>query len=1047
MSRADTTSPMDRAVREVPRNPADTARLHHALRDATKRWRGAKLLGLALAVVAWLGGALLVGVLLDAALGLSAWGLVAIDTALIGLAVGLLAGWFACAARSRHDPRRTAVALEHRGGVEPSRLINALDLSSPDPDAVDPRLSPALRDLAVRHGEAAAERVDPRALVDRATLRRSWIALLGVAVVLVGAWVLMPRVFSAVGPRLLSPWADLPPYTALRFEVVISAGQAGAIHVGKPGAIEVSITDGGDHRGLPTEATLVVVDAEGNKRPVTMFRTTRPEDFPETDLGESGFRGADFRGPHRFTARFEKFVGPMVFYIDTPAGRSGRYTVTPETAPLFESLHATVTPPDYTGFKPTTQRLSVSAPGTEITTTPEAGTTATNGNTIRTLRGSALTLTVQSNVPLAEAIVTDKLSTDGARQFPGRDGMQPIEAVVIVEDSATYSIRLLGMDHKESLHAVGFEVVALEDRAPHVDILSPEPLALAVEGYPVPIRLVAKDDVGIASLKLHLNVASREVRPIQLAPDVPEAKVSATQELDLAQLGAGVGDTIRYFATARDNSPFANTDSGNAADTSRGGSEGGLGQSAETPVYQIQVISQEEWQEIARTQYGLDQMRAEVEAIAEQLDMLAEARAEILEELEALQEKAAAGEALDDVERQQLQDLQEKLEAFAEQTRELAEALRERAEVPSIYEFEEPFKERLKALAEQLEQQAEQAEATNDAAEPLGLPGIKPTEAEAEEFAEQSQQFAEQGEPFDEASREEMEQFEEDLWKIELAEEMLFHAERIRAVIEQQREVEAKLGELRWREAEQLSPDEALRLARFAEQEIELRDELEDAALMLRESAELAGPLLPTMSSTAIGLTEKLDGLEVYPDLERAAEQAEAQAAPMAHAAAQVAADKLESLLSETGGMASNAESDLDGCLKLPKAGMQQALQQMARARAAQMAQGMMQGGQGRGSGGSAGGRANASLIGPRSMGPNHADSASGRDDAGRSSRATPADGFDDPNAENAESLNPDSTDTRGRSAVALPGVPARYQDAAAAYFQRLADEAARTGE
>lgn len=1044
MSQIDTPfNPRETASEVINRASADPGTLHRVLRDASRRWRGAKLLGFALAGLAGLGGAVLAAVMLDAAFGFAAWGLVAIDAALVGLGVALLIGLLVCGRRSRHDPRRAAVALEHRSGVGSSRLINALDFSSPDRQPETDRLSPALRDLAVRNGEAAAARVDPRSLVDRATLRRSWVALLVVAVVFAGAAVVMPRVFAAVGPRLLSPWADLPPYTALRFDVLISAGDRGVIHVGKPGAIEVAITDGRDNRDLPTEATLIVVDDDGNKRPVMMHRTTRPEDFPPlestptdqataaTAVPEVGAR--NFQGPpHRFAVRFEKFDGPMEFYIDTPAGRSGRFAVVPETAPLFESLHATITPPDYTGFKPTTQRLSVD----------DAGDTSANGlNLIRAFRGSAVTLTVQSNVPLAEAMITNVGPRDGERRFAGHGGMEPIEAVFIVEQSATHTIRLIGIDDKASLHAVRFETVALEDRAPHVDILSPEPLALAVEGYPVPIRLVAKDDVGIASLKLHLNVADRDIEPTELAPDLPgasEAKVGVTQELDLAALGVGVGDTIRYFATARDNAPpgsFAG-DSGRAS---------GVGQLAETPVYQIQVISQQEWEEMARTQYGLEQMRAEVEAITEQLDALAEARAEILEQLKPLQEKAAAGEPLNDVERQQLRDLQQKLEDFAERARELAEALEDRAAVPSVYEFEEPFKERLKELAEQLEQQAEQAEATQEAAEPLGLPGIKPTEAETQEFMEQSQEFAERDEPFDPASQEERDQFEEELWKIELAEEMLFHAERIRAVIEQQREVETKLGELRWRDAAQLTPDEAQRLAGFAEREMELRDELEDAALMLRESAELAGPLLPRMSSTAIGLTEKLEGLEVYPDLERAAERAEAQEAPLAHAAAEVAADKLESLLSDAEGMPQQAESDLDQALSLPKAGMEKALQQMAQARAAQMARGMMQGGQGRGSGGSAGGRANASLIGPRSMGPNDSDFAGGGDEAGRGSRATPADYLDGPEAGDAESLNPDSTDTRGRSAVALPGVPARYQDAAAAYFQRLADEAART--
>ncbi|MEM1107552.1 MAG: hypothetical protein AAGH99_02575 [Planctomycetota bacterium] len=1035
-------------------SPNSIARLEIALREVTRRWRGAKLLGVALGGAAGLLAALLGVVLLDAALGLPAWGLVTVDLALVVLIVVVIVIFFRTAARARHAPRRAAVALEQSGNAPTGRLINALDLS--DDDADSQQVSPSLRRLVIERGEDSAAQIDSRALVDREHRRRAAAAFLVAAGVFLTAWLTMPGVFGAVTPRLLAPTANLPAYTTLSFEIAVAAGNDdGVVRVGRPAVIEATLSRMWGNKPLPTEADVIVLYQNGTARKFPMHRSFRETDPPPTMASAEADDLPDV--PTRFSLRFERVDQPMTFCIDTPDGRSRGYTIAPDTTPLLESLHATVTPPDYARQPSTTQRLSVNP-------------AESSPPSVKALRGSAVTLTATSNVPLREAQLTLG-SKSRARVFDNPDAQKNAEAMVVVDASADASLRLIGIDGKAS-EPIAVTLEAVGDRAPAVEILSPEPIAFAVEGFPVPIRVVAKDDVGVASVKLHLSAGKgeQELAPIELFNDQqPESTRRATQthELDLEALGLEPGDTLRYFATARDSLPFA-----------LGGPPHDAGQSAETPVQQVQIISREEWEEIARTQYGIEQMQAEVEAFMAEMQALAEARAEIVEQLDALKEKLAAGEPLDDVERQQMKDLQEKLDAFAEEAAALAEAMRERAEVPALYEFEEPFQERLKDLADQLERQAELAEAMRDAAEPmadaspngddpqdpnaanqpgqpaqagesqssrppgLSLPSVTPTQID--EFLEKAEQLAEEGEPFDEQTEEEMQDLEEDLLRLELAEEIVFHAERIRAVIVEQREIEVKLGELRFRDADQLSAEEAQRVAAYGEREFELRDELEDAALMLRESAELAGPLLPRMSGSSVALTEKLEGLYVYPDMEAVGNHAEALNVGLAHASAQLAADKLESLLSDCQAMPGQASQDLDGCLSLPKSKLQNAMQQMAQARGAAAAMGLS-GGQGRGSSGfsGGGGRSPASMIGPPSMGSAPQRAGRGNTGSGRSNSPSAADGLD-PELGEAETLNPESTETRGRSAIALPGVPARYQDIAAAYFQRLADEAAR---
>ncbi|MEM9417533.1 MAG: hypothetical protein AAGA25_00580 [Planctomycetota bacterium] len=1023
---------------DVEANRNATPQLTGLLRRAAGRWRGAQLRRHVLWSISLLVLAGLAAVLIDASLGLPAWGLIALDIATISFAMALLFIGIRRVGASRMNLRRTAVAMERRGGVGSSQLINALDLMEVQP--LDPATSGPLRELAVQHGDTAAQTLTPGALVDRQALGRAWGLAALVLVVGAAAWLTMPRMFDAVVPRLLSPRAGLPPYTTLEFEVaIISGGDDGVIHVGKPGVIEVTLSRAWGDRVLPEEADVVIVGLDGKDKRLPMHRSYREgESLLAVAANDPANAEAIPDLPTRFSLRFERIDEPFGFYIDTPDGRSQTYTLPLDTTPLFESLHVTVTPPDYTGWDATTQRL-------------HADDAESDESHVKALPGSAVMFAVSSNVPLTEARL--ELGPPSRPQaFPVHDGATSAETLFIVNQATTAQLQLIGPDGKTST-LLPITIEALDDAPPTVSIHSPEPVALAVEGYPVPIRIVGKDDVGVASLKLHLSVGDQAIDPVELVD--PSAappfgtRLGATHELDLAALGIKPGDTLRYFASARDHLLFA-----------LGGPPNDLGQLAETPVQEIQVISQEEWQEMARLQYGLDQLRAEAEAFMEQMDQLEQARAEIVEQLAELKDQLESGEPLTDAQQQQMQELQQQLENYAEDAQALAQEMRERAEQPSLYEFEEPFKEKLKELAKQLEAQAEQAEDVQDAMEPLteagesesqsGSPsplgGVTPTQVE--EFLEQAQEMIQDEGPFDEETQEQLEELEEDLLRLELAEELLFHAERMREVIVQQREVEKKLGELRHVGADALTPEQVERLTAYGELEFELRDELEDAALMLRESAELAGPLLPNMSGTSILLVERLNELVVYPDMEQAGERAEESDAPLAHAAAQIAADKLESLLADAGSMRSQAQQDFgyDPPMSLPKANQSKGLEQMsdAQSSAAQM---RMQ--QRRGAGGSSGGMArggNATVIGPRPMEGGPANAGRGTDATGESDPTRAGGGYI-PELGEAETLNPESTSSRSRAAIALPGVPARYQDDAAAYFQRLADEAARQDE
>ncbi|MEM6459815.1 MAG: hypothetical protein AAF710_10550 [Planctomycetota bacterium] len=979
-------------------------------------------------------------VALDAAAGLPAWGLLAVDAVLLAA----LGGWawrvLGPAGKEAGDVRVAAVALERRGLAGPSRLVNALQFAEGGEADAATNGSAALRGLAVREGEAAAEAIAPGALVDRAAVKRSAkraAAAAGLLLVL-AAWPGTWPVVGAVGPRLLSPLTGLPPYTPLRFEITHDPAE---VPVGAAVTVTVQIT--GPNRALRAAEAADLVEV-GAATAAAMVRESGPVFLDQAAAAEEG--------PRRFTARLARLDTPRSFYVRTEGGRSRTFTLTPDPAPRFAALHATLTPPDYARRDATTRRLAVpGVPGL----TDDAGF-----NEIEVLRGTAVTLTARSNVPLAGAGLTGPQAEHPGEPVAGDP--RTVAASFVPRASGTYRLTLEGLDGHASPDAAEVAVTLRDDAPPRVDITQPQPVAFAVEGYPVPVAVRASDDVGVASVVLRASVNDSAGETVVLHDGEAQrpARLDTGVDLDPAAMGAVVGDVVRYFAVARDARPAA-----------LGGPPGDVGQSAESAVHTIQIISAAQWEDMLRTQVGIDQLAAEAEALREELDALAEARAAAAEAMEALQEQLEADAPLTPGQQDALADLDRQLEAFAERSAALAEALRQRAEQDPLYEFEEPYQQRLAELAEQLEREAARAEAAREAAAALGqdgeskeasgtpsqpgvapppgllpgLPGITPVQLE--EFREQTQEFAEAGAPFDAASQEAYELMAEDLIRLELADELVFHGERVRAVIVEQRQLQQKLAAMQHLSPLTLGPADRQQLAAYGVREAELRDELEDAALMLRETAELAGPLLPRMSGGAVALCDALDALHVDEDLTAASVAAGAGLAATAHASASVAADKLESLLSEPGAaMAGLASDELDGCFGLSKAGLQSAMQQMAAARRAAGALGMGRSGSG-GSGFSAGGgRSSMSMIGPGAAGRGLAGGGSGPDSPWRGPGRGGAAGMGDA----AGDLGPAERIDPGRSGGVLdavgvgPGVPARFRETAAAYFRRLAEDAVR---
>lgn len=926
-----------------------------------------------------------------------------------------------------YEPRRIARQIEERLGIKNSTLINAVELE----EATAHSGSEELRRQSIEIGAQAAAAVDPRRAVSFAplTLAAKWTGLALVAcLVLV---FLAPRLIWTEVARYFDPFTDHPPYTLLDFQVQVLPE---TIYVGRSAQVAVDITG----PIAPTAADLVFVDAD-----------------PPVRVAMS--RGAE----QTFLLELDRVADDRICYIDTPDGRSRRFTIPVVRVPLIEQASIRYEYPAYTGWKASEQPL--------------------DGRGIRALVGAEIAITSTSNMPLSHgelrlyppAPPAAKDEADGkdppagqddaarkdqpAAQAPAPSPTSPLRIVRLepqpgaaqtvrgqwkIEADGRYELVLIGTNGARSPEPWQGKITAIPDRVPLVEITRPEQRVVAVETEQVPVAIQASDDIGLDRLELWCSVNGWGPSPAALDLTQPDPRVIyANFVFDLPRLGAKAGDTITYRATAYERGPDG-------------------GRSVDTPTFILEIISLEEYVEIARSQFQMDELTAEVQDTIDKLDQLAEARAKLEEAIEKLEQKSA-DQPRSPEEAAALQALEEQLQQFAQATEQLAEQLAERAQQTPLYELEEPHLQRLEKLSQQLQKQADLAKRLAKAAEQArNSPPSSQRESDLEDAA---QDFADEKEPFGD-DRADLDDLAQDYEAVQQADRLQQQADRVQSLIERQQQLAERMAE--FREEEQITPDKQPRADQLAAEQEQLREELAAAQAGLKEAAKEAKETLPKTAAEAEQLAEAIEKLGIQDDQQAAAKECRGGNGQKGTEAAESAAEKLASLgqgsMPGSGGGEELAGQDRG--LRLSGKSLKQSLQQMAQARKlpgfgrsksgqrgrqpGQSGEQLEQGqgdpggdpgtkpGQGEGFQGS---EAKAGLIGPHMPLVGDAKPKSGRH--GNDGPADPRDR--DPASESfaAEDLSPDSATVRGSGTTMFRGVPTRYRAQVEAYFRRLAEQ------
>jgi hypothetical protein len=368
--------------------------------------------------------------------------------------------------------------------------------------------SAGLAAMAVQHATALADRAPMSQAIPLRPLGRAMAVLVLLATGVCLAALAMPNLFSTEWRRFAQPWADVPPYSPLRFSV--TPGDKNVLYGGE---LEIGATVKGE---IVDRLDLVLQGPSGEQTRLPMF-------------SEPG---------GKWRAVLSKLTAPTAYFVQAYRARSEKYRITILSVPQLEAVRVRVAPPEYSGQPPLEGPM------------PEGG--------VKGLRGTRTTVWATSNRPLSGGtlVVQQKGSKLTIPMRPTEPGAQEAMGQFTIEADGKFECRVIDEAGQSSQQAFSANITMVPDQPPLVRILEPPPISLATATVALPVVLSAEDDCGLARLELYRNL--NESRPLAAQVKLPRKWPHRCDErvlLPLAGYGLVPGDVIKLFARAEDNDP------------------------------------------------------------------------------------------------------------------------------------------------------------------------------------------------------------------------------------------------------------------------------------------------------------------------------------------------------------------------------------------------------------------------------------------------------------------------------------------------------------
>jgi len=467
-----------------------------------RAWRARRMLEGALAVAAAACAALAAAVVVDLAFDPGIGGRVFLLLMVLAATAYAAWRWWIREVAQRHGDDYFAALVESRNPTLGNRLINALQLGR----AADDR-SQRVIDRIVADGVKALDDVDPTGSVASPRLKQSSLAAGGAVVLLIAVLLVLGPGARTSLARVLLPWSSTPPFTWT--QVTIDPDEPVRVLEGEAVTIDARVG------GRPVEQVILEVrDAAGERRAHAMRA-----------IDDATFR-------HRFPAVDRSFT----FAAIAGDGRSESGQIIVDARPRIVERSATITPPPYTGR--------------------EAKPIFDFDGHAQVLPTSRLDVTFTANKDLDQL----ELLFDSGRVISAESrDPRTWHASFTVTESMSYRIRMFDAQGYEVTTAAAYSVTLRHDLPPRVSITAPgKDLQLRPEAS-LTFETVARDDVGLASVKL-LGQRDRAGEPFVIAAwpagdasdQTPRRDATLRHTARVGELGLEPGSLLEYWAAAVD---------------------------------------------------------------------------------------------------------------------------------------------------------------------------------------------------------------------------------------------------------------------------------------------------------------------------------------------------------------------------------------------------------------------------------------------------------------------------------------------------------------
>ena len=427
---------------------------------------------------------------LPAAARLVLWGLGA------ALALAGLVWLIATRRRRRIDPGRAALLAEKRYPHLQDQLASAVWYAGREAETSSP-VAAHLVDRLLTEARKEARVLGFSDVVPRGRLVRR----LAAAVAAVGFLALLGSVFpGTVGAqlvRVLQPWRPVPPVLTTR------------VHV-EPG--DISLRRGSD------QSLRAVLAGPG---------------APAADLhirpggGDWQARPMEAAGPDTFTYELYSVDAGLEYFVRAGNGRSDTFRVEVYEPPELREVTVRYTFPEYTG-----RPREVRATGH-----------------VRAVRGTRAEVTASYSKDIREGLLA---TAAGDTLAAAVDGPRARYAFTLT-DSTTYELQARDRQGRADESPRRFPIDAVPDGLPVIRFPEPGGHVWAVPADVVPVSVEARDDFGLAGLRMHYSVDGGREEGLEMGefPSPGAERAGGGHTFDLGRLGGGPG-LVTYYAEAWD---------------------------------------------------------------------------------------------------------------------------------------------------------------------------------------------------------------------------------------------------------------------------------------------------------------------------------------------------------------------------------------------------------------------------------------------------------------------------------------------------------------